>query len=581
MGRLPLLALVLLLLSGLGFAGHHAAYPLRVTVAISDLEREAGGLRVGDFSRSWPLKINQRALDRITVALPDGGELKRYDDRAAFVSEGAGAGFFVERPKIIFRLDGAAQWGPSDGLTVSLPTKLRDIAYQLPLGLAAFLFLAIWLGPGLRASIRPLRWRPLAVAGGALAVMLAGLLGLLAAKGAAVWLALTALVLGPLIAAAALLRAEAEATGRAPRTRESLIKLAVLSASALGCCVLFEAYLGWKAADPGQAVAVAEAGAGAPEQEWFELPEDVVRRAESRSGFLTLPSSWRRRMETVEGASLAFTWHDALHIRDKWGFRRLNGPFPAKDPAKLRIMVVGDSLTYGEGIEENWTYSRILERSLQKGHKAEVLNLGLSGYQSEEILGVLHRFLPELDPDLVVYAVCLNDFLPAEREDPAFSFPLPEAWRKYLLERTHLGRLFDHAYGNLLLTLELRPDFYDQILAGETAYQARFARDVSAMNRFVQEDEGLPPIIGIVFNQRPGGDPRAWDLVQIAENAMAAAGFDLISVLSWRERFKDRSFTVSRWESHPNELGHSAIAQHLSERLLRHSKLADYRVGAP
>ena len=105
-----------------------------------------------------------------------------------------------------------------------------------------------------------------------------------------------------------------------------------------------------------------------------------------------------------------------------------------------------------------------------------------------------------------------------------------------------------------------------------------FGRDVAAMSGLVQE-AGLPPVIGIVFNQFPGGDPRGWGLVEVAERAMADAGFDVISVMSWRERFKDRVFPVSRWEMHPNELAHSLIAEELDRRLLARDELRPYAVA--
>jgi hypothetical protein len=36
------------------------------------------------------------------------------------------------------------------------------------------------------------------------------------------------------------------------------------------------------------------------------------------------------------------------------------------------------------------------------------------------------------------------------------------------------------------------------------------------MNRFVRA-QGRPPIVGVVFEHSPGGDPRTWDLVASAE----------------------------------------------------------------
>ena len=69
----------------------------------------------------------------------------------------------------------------------------------------------------------------------------------------------------------------------------------------------------------------------------------------------------------------------------------------------------------------------------------EVLNLGVRAYGSEDVLDLLRRFVPELEPDLVVYGVCLNDFLERgarQQASPAF---LPEKLTKILTRRTRVG----------------------------------------------------------------------------------------------------------------------------------------------
>lgn len=573
--RLRLLALLFLVLGAFGLAGNHAFFPHPTTVAVSELTVDWDGYLVGEFSRPWPFRVNKRALDRYAVVLPDGTELERYATRRDLALAESRSGFLVDRPKIVFRLDGAAQALSGDAvLSLTLPTQTRDILYQLPLGIAAALLALSWRHRRPSAALSAFGWRPVAVATGSLVLAVAGLLGLSAADGSAVWLALLALLVGPLIAAATLLRSTARVADKQSRAAEPLIGLALGLGAVLGSCMLIEAWLDLQGANFDAALLQSVA----PEEDWFRLPDDIVRLANARAQALTLADDWRRKEEVVEGASSAYRWHGALHVHDQWGFRRRNGPFPAKDPDTLRIMVVGDSLTYGDGLAQEWTFSHLLERSLQETHRVEVVNLGRDGYQSEDILGVLQQFLPLLDPDLVIYAVCLNDFLPSGREQvTGHAFPFPAAWKKYLLERTHLASLLDDGYQRLLLALDLRSDFYDEILAGDEGYQARFARDVAAMNHLVQE-AGPPPMVGIVFHQFPG-DPRGWDLVEIAERSLEKAGFDLISVKSWRERFKGRVFPISRWEEHPNELAHSLVAEHLHERLLAHDELREHRIG--
>lgn len=244
----------------------------------------------------------------------------------------------------------------------------------------------------------------------------------------------------------------------------------------------------------------------------------------------------------------------------------MSGDFPAKNSEVYRILIVGDSLTYGLGVPEAWTYGRILERALQRNYRAEILNLGVSGNQSEDVLHLTTQYVPQLRPNLVVYGVCLNDFLPSRtNEYQAFTFPLPEEIKDFFLQRTRLASLLDDGYQKALLATGLQRDFFDDILDGSTAFRERFARDVTAMNLFV-EGRGIAPVVAMVIHQFPN-DSRSWPLIDFAEHALRGAGMDVVSIQSWRKRFGDRDFRVSRWEGHPNELAYSLVAEALYERI--------------
>ena len=75
-----------------------------------------------------------------------------------------------------------------------------------------------------------------------------------------------------------------------------------------------------------------------------------------------------------------------------------NTPFPPKQQGVQRVVVVGDSLTYGAGIAEQHTYSAILQRLLEQRLDVEVLNLGISGYQTTDVLNLLQEYVPRLQP---------------------------------------------------------------------------------------------------------------------------------------------------------------------------------------
>ncbi len=74
---------------------------------------------------------------------------------------------------------------------------------------------------------------------------------------------------------------------------------------------------------------------------------------------------------------------------DKHGHR---GPGHAikKPPGVFRIMGLGNSFTFGWGVNDDQTFMRILERRLRKaGHKVEVLNAGVPAWHVSQSLGHL------------------------------------------------------------------------------------------------------------------------------------------------------------------------------------------------
>ena len=71
--------------------------------------------------------------------------------------------------------------------------------------------------------------------------------------------------------------------------------------------------------------------------------------------------------------------------------------------SQFLILGIGDSMAFAHGVEENESYSRLLENSLQeKGNDVVVLNTGVGGYNTKQELDALESYLEEFDPNLVV-----------------------------------------------------------------------------------------------------------------------------------------------------------------------------------
>jgi lysophospholipase L1-like esterase len=284
-----------------------------------------------------------------------------------------------------------------------------------------------------------------------------------------------------------------------------------------------------------------------------DIPPSLIERAKIRHGLLTMPKEWEHREIGRGDGYVKEMWHGVLQVYNGEGMRRLE-PFPPKQEGVFRVMVLGDSITYGAGVAEEWTYPALLTKRFAP--KVEFLNLGISGYQSEDILRLLKKYLPILKPDLVFYGVCHNDFLPSGRgqysDRAAYSVPLPEAVSQFFMRNTLAGPFIAEIYDGGLRYLHLRKDFVTDILTDFESYQTRFARDVADMNRVII-DSGLPPMLAMVFDQYPSYGKDLYRITKIAEKALLDAGAHVILMEDYYRRYDSAGFYVSPWEGHPDE----------------------------
>jgi hypothetical protein len=201
--------------------------------------------------------------------------------------------------------------------------------------------------------------------------------------------------------------------------------------------------------------------------------------------------------------------------------------------------------------------------------------------QSDGILRIVRKYTPTLQPDLIIYGVCLNDFLPPHVADyqnnMAYRFPLPEAFKEILSERTHLGRLISDAYNSVLMRWGLRNDFFNDILKDFDNYRTRFARDVKDMNQFAL-DRGLPPIVAMVLNQFPELHSKGYQLTMAAEKHLTDAGMTVIPTEEFYKKYDKQPMVVSPWEGHPNAKAHKIFADFFVAHFQSWKGLQRYRI---
>lgn len=252
----------------------------------------------------------------------------------------------------------------------------------------------------------------------------------------------------------------------------------------------------------------------------------------------------------------------------------LRGPEPRTPRAARRVLLLGDSLVYGQGVADSETLPALLEQQLSAHGDYEVLNAGLRAYATHQELAWLDEIGPLLRPDVVVLCWYWNDleerdvartFERLERSGPiAFDLSAPArgrelwAWRaKQLLRRSTLAMvLWDRL--NTAERLAPSPSEIEAGLERLAGYLARFRQrcaELGAEARFAT----LPDAISL-----EGSKTRALELE--ARRLAGQAGLPTLDLRPALAGFP-RPPTLP-FDGHFDANGNRALAQRLADWLL-------------
>jgi lysophospholipase L1-like esterase len=135
---------------------------------------------------------------------------------------------------------------------------------------------------------------------------------------------------------------------------------------------------------------------------WRDLSEPATL-ADPYLGYLYPPHQVERIARSDDGFAFTFT-------TDEHGFRN-----PSPWPERADIVVLGDSMAFSYGVEDDEAWTALLAEQLP-GRR--IINLGLIGAGPQQYLRIYERFGQALQPDLILF--CLfpgNDVADAGRFD--------------------------------------------------------------------------------------------------------------------------------------------------------------------
>ena len=123
-----------------------------------------------------------------------------------------------------------------------------------------------------------------------------------------------------------------------------------------------------------------------------------------REPLLEVRANEFRGFEMVPGVH--YTYHHPVHVNSLG----LRGPeIDEKRPGETRILTLGDSLLYGQGVGDDETLAHYMRELLGGGYT--VINGGHRAYATHQELGMLRELGPRLKPDVAVVFWYWNDLI--------------------------------------------------------------------------------------------------------------------------------------------------------------------------
>ncbi len=169
------------------------------------------------------------------------------------------------------------------------------------------------------------------------------------------------------------------------------------------------------------------------------------------------------------------------------GYRDRDHSVP-KAEGTNRIVVIGDSVTAGQSVKSNAdVFPQIVEQLLSfSGTTYEVINFGVSGYNTEQEVETLRVKGLDYDPDTVLVAYCLND---RERNDGGMLRALLADAKGKVMEAPeqswfHRFALYRLIYYRVLKRHSIRPSEYDSLSVDTVAASFVELRKLATANGF-------------------------------------------------------------------------------------------------
>jgi lysophospholipase L1-like esterase len=248
-------------------------------------------------------------------------------------------------------------------------------------------------------------------------------------------------------------------------------------------------------------------------------------------------------------------------------------PVGPKRAGERRLLVIGDSITFGASVRTDQAYPYRLERELEKaGRDWRVLNGGVTSYDPSQEADWLELFGWRLEPDVVAVGFCRNDLNASDREHSP-KRQASGAVLRWLTEHSIAAACLERV--GWFLLAKASASFGRGTRSSPESVAASYRRIASAART-----RG----VAVILLDFPTGDllsGRARDDLSPWLRALGAElGWPVVDLSGAFGDDPDALF-LPRDPVHPNPEGYRRLALHLAGELVRCGLLPDHRGREP
>jgi lysophospholipase L1-like esterase len=254
---------------------------------------------------------------------------------------------------------------------------------------------------------------------------------------------------------------------------------------------------------------------------------------------------------------------------------RLDRPLGRKEPGAVRVVCLGDSVTFGYRVPVVWPerpdswdrdalpFPALLERWLgaaNPGRRIEVVPLAVPGYTSHQGRLWLERDIDRLGPDLVIVLFGWNDA--TARATPDREAMPPSRLEALARAAASRSQLLLHLLERLAEARERRAEARPRATALPRVDADGFVANHLAIARLARDHGAAVLLVGPVFRHHPGAGPES-ERIRSSRAALAraaaAAGLPYLEVPELT-RPSGAGAALFGEDIHPNHLGHRLLA---------------------